>query len=191
MKRARLGGPLLSALLGLGLAPGCSDPPRPEAPACDQACKDGVALRAVRESVKLAFNLLLQGKPVGEVDASSPCVRGGEVRIVGRASSNSVQGATEVDLTYTFTGCNVLEKDTEAAENYELVVTGVITQKGTLAVQPTATTALLFAGKGVDVVGTVYAPALPYEERACDLEVMQNGDAVAGTFCGRTAGFRF
>ena len=189
MKRVRV--PLLAALVALGLAPACSDPPRPEAPPCDQACKDGVALRAVRESVKLAFNLLLQGKPVGDVDASSPCVRGGEVRIVGRATSNAVQGATEVDLTYTFTGCSVLEKDTEAAENYELAISGTITQKGTLAVQPTATTALLFRGERIDVVGTVYAPALPYEERGCGLDAMQNGDAVAGTMCGRTAGFRF
>ncbi len=178
-------------LSAVALMLSCSDPPRPEAPPCDQACKDGVALRALRESVKLAYNLLLQGKPVGDYDVASPCIRGGTVRVVGRATSNSVQGATDVDLTYTFQGCTVLEKDTEPPENYELVISGVVSEKGTIAVQPSATTALLFKGTGVAMSGTVYTPPLPYDEKACDLDILQSGDNVAGTLCGRTAGFRF
>jgi hypothetical protein len=183
----------LGFTLGLGALAGaaCGDAPRPEAPPCDGACKDGVALRATRETVKLAYNLLLQGKPVGEVDASSPCIRGGAVRVVGRATSNAVQGATEVDLTYTFDRCSVLAKDTDAARNYELAVTGTITQQGTLAVQPTATTALILKSAGLTLSGTVYAPALPYDEKECDLDVVQNGDKVGGTLCGRTATFSF
>lgn len=184
-KRLALG--VLAVLAGAS----CGDPPRPEAPPCDQACKDGIALRATRETVKLAYNLLLQGKPVGEVDVSSECIRGGSVRAFGRATSNAVQGATEVDLTYTFDRCTVLEKDTEALENYELAVTGTITQKGTLAVQPTATTALILKSDALTLTGTVYAPALPYDEKNCTLDVMQNGDKVGGTLCGRSAAFTF
>lgn len=180
------------ALLGVSLLVlSCGDPPRPESPPCDQACQDGVALRATRETLKLAYNLLLQGKPVGEVDVSSPCIRGGSVRIVGRASSNAVQGATEVDLTYTLDRCTVLERDEEAPENYELEVTATITQKGVLAVQPTATTALLLKSDALTLTGTVYSPPLPYEAKDCPMDVAQNGDAVGGTLCGRTAAFAF
>ena len=35
------------------------------APPCDQLCQDSNALRAVREGMKLIYNLTLQGKPVG------------------------------------------------------------------------------------------------------------------------------
>lgn len=183
------GSALAVALVTSPLA--CGDPPRPEAAPCDQACQDGVALRATRETLKLAYNLLLQGKPVGEVDVSSPCIRSGSVRIVGRASSNAVQGATEVDLAYTFDRCAVLEKDNEAPENYELEVTGTVTQKGVLAVQPTATTALLLKSDALTLTGTVYAPALPYEAKACVMDIAQNGDAVGGTLCGRKSAFTF
>ncbi len=166
----------------------CGDPPRPEAPPCDQTCKDAVALRAVREGVKLAYNLLLQGKPVGSYDVVSPCIRGGLVRIVGTATSNPVQGATEVDLTYIFGNCSILERDEDADENYELAFSGRLTQKGIIAVQPTATTALLFKSEDIDILGNVYAPALPFEEINCNLDVLQNGNTLAGTFCGRTVG---
>lgn len=165
---------------------GCSSP-RPEAPVCDATCQDGIALRAIRESMKLAYNLLLQGKPVGTYDVSSPCPKGGKVRIVGSASSNSVQGATIVDLTYTFEGCGGTQKQSDTTSTYDVVLTGKITQQGTLAVQPSATSAALFRGTGVTLTGTVSDPPLPYDAEDCALEVAQNGNVLGGTICGRTA----
>src|SRR5262249_2516535 len=69
-------------------------------PPCDGTCQDGIAIRALRETAKLAFNLTLQGKPVGQHDETTPCPLGGSVHVFGVATSNAVQGATEVDLTY-------------------------------------------------------------------------------------------
>src|SRR5262245_58145120 len=40
----------------------------PEPPPCDDACTDGIALRSVRETMKLVYNLTLQGNDVGEQD---------------------------------------------------------------------------------------------------------------------------
>src|SRR5689334_14405646 len=83
-----------------------SDPPPP--PPCDEECKDEIALRALRETTKLAFNLTLQGKPVGEHDRSTPCPLGGTARVAGVATSNAVQGATEVKLVYVLAACGYL-----------------------------------------------------------------------------------
>src|SRR5688572_17402659 len=87
-----------------------------EVPVCDQACKDATALRAVRETMKLAFNLGLQGKPVGPQDVTVSCSKGGKVHITGTATANPVHGTTQVVLTYAFDKCAYAQKATEPKE---------------------------------------------------------------------------
>jgi hypothetical protein len=184
---------ILISLIGLALsALSCSDGPAPAPPpACDQKCKDGVGLRAMREMMKLIFNLTLQGKPVGTYDISSPCPRGGSARIFGTATSNAFQGSTEVKLTYEIRDCQYVQKDDDANENYSITVSGTITQEGTMAVQPSATTALLMKSNSITLAGSVYDPPDPYEAKECPLDIFQNGNRVAGTMCGREVGFDF
>lgn len=159
------------------------DPPAP--PPCDQLCRDQTALRTLRESMKLVFNLTLQGKPVGAHDYTVPCPLGGQARIFGTATSNATQGSTEVKLTYVLDGCTVLERDNEPKENYRMVVSGTVEQEGIIAVQPSATTALSMKSNDVSLVGTVYDPPVPYEERACATLLSQTGSRLSGVLCGR------
>jgi hypothetical protein len=189
--------PVRRALAALALAgassaaaAGCGDgqsPPGP--PPCDQKCLDSSALRALRETVKLAFNLTLQGKPVGAHDQTIPCPFGGSVRVYGEAYSNPIQGATEVTLTYELSQCAYRQVDSEAPENYQMAMTGVLTQAGTLAVQPTATTALLMSSASMSFTGSVYDPPIAYDAPECPLNVVQNGPRLSGTLCGREAGY--
>ncbi|RYE91374.1 MAG: hypothetical protein EOO75_08860 [Myxococcales bacterium] len=176
-----------------GAAPACScsTPPPPPTEACDQRCADGVALRAMRETLKLAFNLALQGKPVGPQDATGACPEGGTFRVVGEATSNALQGTTTVKLTYTFEGCVYRQIDDEVDENYRMSVTGTLTQEGTIAVQPSATTALLIRSDDLTLDGEVYVPAQDYRIEQCPTVLSQTGNAIAGTVCGRAAGFDF
>ncbi len=173
------------------VASGCSDDPPPAPPACDAKCRDGTALRALREVLKLVFNLTLQGKPVGAHDQTIPCIRGGKARIYGTAVANEIQGATEVHLTYELESCAYVQKDTEPNENYDMTLTGKVVQDGTFAVQPTATTAVLMKSDAVTFTGTVYDPPLPFEVAGCALDLAQNGSHVGGSMCGRQAGFDF
>jgi hypothetical protein len=159
-------------------------PPPRSAPRLDTG-----ALRSLRETVKLAFNLTLQGKPVGAHDLTVPCPFGGSVRVRGEAYSNPVQGATEVTLTYELAGCTYMQRDSEALENYGMALTGVLTQEGTIAVQPTATTALVMKSDSMSFAGTVYDPPVAYEAPGCALDVVQNGARLTGTICGREAGY--
>jgi hypothetical protein len=178
------------ALAALAAPAGCgsgASPPEPEP--CDQACLDTGALRSLRETVKLAFNLTLQGRPVGAHDVTIPCPFGGSVRVYGEAYSNPVQGATVVTLTYELAQCAYRQRDSEALENYGMALTGVLTQEGTIAVQPTATTALVMKSESMSFVGTVYDPPLAYEEPACVLDIVQNGARLTGSICGREAGY--
>jgi hypothetical protein len=171
-------------------SPGCGEGSKPpEPPPCDQRCQDSTALRSLRETVKLAFNLTVQGKPVGLQDVTVPCVLGGNVRVVGEANSNPIQGATEVRLTYVFAGCTYIQKDSESPENYAMTFNGTLTQEGVLAVQPTATTALRMASDAMTFSGSVYDPPLPYEQPDCPLVIAQNGSALSGLICGREAGY--
>lgn len=164
----------------------CQTSAEPPAPApCDDECKDEIAVRAIRETMKLGFNLTLQGKPVGQHDVSTPCPQGGRARIFGTVTSNSEQGATDVDLTYVLDACAYLERDDEPEENYQITVTGTLTQKGVLAVQPTSTNAVLIGSDSVTIKGTVNDPALPYEVLACPLKLGQNGNSLTGTLCDR------
>lgn len=159
----------------------------PEPPPCDEACLDGVALRGLRETAKLAFNLTLQGKPVGTHEEVRPCPLGGGVRVRGRATSNAVQGATEVDLTYDFLECGYEVKDEDANETYDLVLTGSMTQVGVLAVQPSSSSALVMKSERMRITGTVHDPPKPYDAD-CPLDLGQNGNRLNGKICGRSAG---
>jgi hypothetical protein len=166
-------------------------------PTCDQACQDGTALRGLRETMKLAYNLLIQGKPVGAQDGSTPCrssdgSQGGKVRVFGTATANAVQGSSFVELEYDFAECAYAAPPNAIPnQNYDLVVSGRVKQNGTLAVQPSSTTALLIDSGSLTLSGTVYDPPLGYELSGCELSVAQQGSRVSGTLCGRNAGFTF
>ncbi len=170
------------ALFGCGSDVG----PAPEAPpACLQLCQDRIGIRTLREAMKLVFNLTLQGKPVGQHDVTVRCPLGGQARIFGEATSNSIQGATDVRLTYVFAECTLLERDDEPDESYRMVVSGTVVQEGTLAVQPTATTALSIRSEDVTLSGTVYDPPIAYEASRCIALLSQSGNELSGTLCGR------
>lgn len=179
----------LTALSLLSLAGSCSAvDAAPEPVPCDQACRDAVALRAVREMCKLMYNLTLQGKPVGAQDRTAPCPKGGTVHVFGEATSNASQGATEVKLTYEFAGCGYQQKDSDANKSYDVVVTGAISQEGILSAQSSTTTALIMKSSQMTVTGQVHDPAQAYEADRCYLEMTQNGSHVSGKICGRDAG---
>jgi hypothetical protein len=176
---------LLLPLVSL-LACGSDVGPEPEPPPpCEQLCQDQTALRTLRESMKLVFNLALQGKPVGMHDYMVACPLGGKARIFGEAFSNATQGSTDVKLTYVLEACTVLERDDEPNENYRMTVTGTVRQEGVLAVQPTATMALSIQSADVTLVGTVYDPPIAYEAKSCPIVLSQAGSKLSGTICGR------
>lgn len=184
---------LVSLLFPLLLAPplllagcGADATPPPPPPQCDEKCKDGIAILAMRETAKLAFNLTLQGKPVGTHDKTTPCPFGGSVRVSGTATSNATQGATEVDLTYTLDNCSYLVKDDDPKRDYNTKLSGTMTQVGVLAVQPSATSALIMKSESISFEGTVYDPPLDYSVR-CPLELAQDGNVLTGRICGREA----
>jgi len=193
-RRTRLS--LLSLTL-LALS-GCGAGPRPAAaPPCDQACQDGVALRGLRTAMKIAYNFAVATKPVGAQDETAPCVsfdgsHGGSVRVFGDATVNAIQGASIVSLSYDFQDCLYsAPPDATANQNFSLTVSGLVTEVGTLSVQPTATTALVIASDSLSVSGTVYDPPLDYALTGCALSVIQNGNALSGALCERRAGFTF
>jgi hypothetical protein len=157
-------------------------------PPCDQTCEDQIGVRGTREVIKLVYNLGLQGKPVGNEDAMAPCPLGGSAHVFGTASSNAIQGSTEVQLTYVLDHCVYQSVSTTPEDNYSLTVSGTFVEMGTLAVQPSATTALGIHGTGVTVSGTVDDPAVPYDDENCVLDVQQDGNDVSGTLCTRTVG---
>jgi hypothetical protein len=179
------------ALLGsLGVLSACgSDESEPEIKICDAICRDESAVRALRETIKVVYNLTLQANPVGEQDETTRCPLGGRARVRGVATSLAEQGASELALVYELEDCAYLQRDDEAPENYDTVISGTIVEQGTLAVQPTATTALIFESESISVVGTVYDPPSDYDEPDCALRLAQNGNNFAGTFCGRKVGF--
>ena len=189
----------ISAAFALTWLVGCGAGAKPApAPPCDQTCQDGVALRALRTEMKLAFNLTVMGQPVGAQDETVPCLPIGDsgvgsVHVFGDAESNADQGSTFLNpLNYDFKNCAYsMPPDETADQNFSIVLTGLITEQGTLAQQPTTTTALGIQSTSVTLTGTVYDPPLDYTASDCALSVNQNGSLVAGTFCGRAAGFTF
>ncbi len=187
--------PLAVSLLMLGVCvafpPSCSsDPVAVDAgpPPCDQECQDKTAVRAVREMMKLVYNLTLQGKPVGPQNAAVACPKGGKAFIYGTATSNAEQGTTELKLTYEAEACGYEQRDNDVEESYDVVLTAKIVQEGVLAVQPSSSTALVMKGEGVTLSGTIRLPAVAYRAEACKLDMTQNGNRLTATFCGRTVG---
>jgi hypothetical protein len=167
---------------------GCSDDKAEPSPPCEERCRDNTAARALRETMKLAYNLTLQGNPVGPQDELTPCPLGGSAHVFGDASSNPKFGATEVDLTYELDACHYFSRDEAPGENYDMVVTGTLTQVGTLAVQPTATTALVIQSGSVTLTGNVYDPPIDYAADACAVALGQDGNFLSGKLCGREVG---
>ena len=179
---------LLFALL---LATACGDPGEADpAPPCDMECQDANAMRALRATTKLIFNLTLQGKPVGAQDETTDCPQGGSARVFGTATSNAVQGASELDLTYEFSDCHRLARDDDPGENYDVTINGTMTQKGILAVQPTATTGLVMKSDSMTLEGTIYDPPIAYSAVDCVIELGQSGNNLSGFICGRAAGLK-
>jgi hypothetical protein len=155
---------------------------------CDQKCQDNSALRALRETVKLIYNLTLQAKPVGVQDERVDCPQGGRAHVFGTATSNALQGATQVELTYELEACAYLQRDDDAEENYDITLHGTLTQRGTIAVQPSATTALLLQSDALSLSGTVHDPQIPYSQAGCVAQLTQNGNRLSGMLCGRAVG---
>jgi hypothetical protein len=180
---------LLASLLLLLAAPSCTDDSAPSAPPCDDACRDDTAARSLREIIKLVYNLTLQGNAIGEQDETTRCPHGGTARVAGVASSNAEQGANELALGYELQDCAYQHKDDDADESYDVVISGVVTEHGTLAVQPTATTALIFESEAISISGTVYDPPFDYAESDCALRLAQNGNHLSGSWCEREIGF--
>jgi hypothetical protein len=176
-----------TALLALA-ASGCADEQAEASPPCEQKCQDKSAVRALRETMKLVYNITLQGNPVGPQDETTPCPLGGSAHVFGTATSNAKFGSTEVDLTYELQACHYLSRDEEPGENYDMTVTATVTQTGTLAVQPTATTALVMQSAAVTLSGNVYDPPIDYSADACAVELGQDGNQLSGTICGREVG---
>jgi hypothetical protein len=156
--------------------------------------------------MKFAFNDTFQSKDVGEHDLTTHKFLRGSARVFGTAFANGEQGVTEVNLTYVFTQAVYAKKEDEPEENYAIGLDGTIRQEGKIAVQPSAPTALKMVSDWVAVVGVVYDPPINYYARqedggvemadggpavGCTLEIVQNGNSVAGKFCGRDAGFGF
>jgi hypothetical protein len=167
----------------------CGDgKPAEPAPPCEAECQDRVALRALRETLKLVYNLTLQGKPVGPQDASMSCPLGGRARVSGFATSNPEQGANELELEYVLEACAYLKQDAEPEENFAMGFEGIVRQSGVLAIQPSATTALVFSSESLSMLGMVYDPPLNFSGNACAVMVAQNGRNISGTFCGRPTG---
>ena len=177
---------LLFVLL-LVIGGGCTSGPTPDPPPpCDQLCLDGIGVAALRTTLKQVFNATLQGAPVGNQDAKYTCPLGGSAHVFGTAKSNAIQGATEVDLTYELAGCVLLNQDTDPKQVYNVTSTGTVHQVGTFAVQPTATTSVGLSSDAVTITGTVYDPPDPYDAQTCKLQVVQDGNHIAGLVCDRS-----
>jgi hypothetical protein len=189
MQTAKLSSRLARLALLAALNACANERTEPEPKTCDAACRDESAVRSLRETIKVVYNLTLQANDVGEQDETARCPLGGSARVTGRAGSLAEQGATELELIYELTDCAYLQRDDEPEENYDMVISGSITEQGILAVQPTATTALIFESSSISLRGTVYDPPADYSEVDCALRLAQNGNAFSGTFCGRKIGF--
>ncbi len=191
----------------LTLELGCNGAgPSPTSPPCDQTCQDSVALRGFRETLKQVFNGALQAQPVGAQDVTYDCAPlGGTAHITGNAISNADVGSTTVSLTYVFDGCRYVAQDTDPTQNYDLTLTGVVVETGTIAVQPGSTTSLAITSDAAILAGSVYSPPILFATDggvdlidagdagglglgACAILMSQDGNQISGTICGRTAG---
>jgi hypothetical protein len=173
----------MAGALGCGGSAGKPD----AAAACGPPCADAIALRALRDAMKVVYNVTLQGKPVGAQDQTTPCPLGGSARVHGEATSNADQGTTSVSLTYEFMHCAYSETDTDPNQTLNMTLTGAVTEIGTIAVQPSATTSLRFESSAMTLSGTVYSPPMTYDQ-TCAVTLGQSGNDLSGTLCGRAAG---
>lgn len=174
----------------LALVSGCASAeaaPEP-APPCDAACQDEVAMRGLRKAIKLIYNIKLQGRPVGDQSAESPCPQGGKASVSGTASSDPDQGATLVDLNYSFADCRYVHPDDQPTDSYEVTANGSISERGVIAVQPSTTTALVFESDAFSLSGSIYDPGIDYSAEGCELALSQNGNELSGLWCGRDVG---
>jgi hypothetical protein len=130
----------------------------------------------------------LQGKPVGAQDQTAPCPLGGTAHVFGNATSNALQGATNVQLTYVFDHCGYQRQDTDPDQNYSMTLTGTTTETGTIALQPTSTTSLTLKSDAMTFTGTVHDPPVDYSAGECALELGQDGNQLSGKICARDAG---
>jgi hypothetical protein len=176
-------------LLLLPLLVACGSAEEAEPTTCDAVCQDEVAARSLREVIKLVYNLTLQGNAVGVQDETTRCPHGGQARVGGVATSVADQGVSELELGYALEECAYQHHDDDAEESYDVVVSGVVLETGMLAVQPTATTALIFESDAVSLEGEVFDPPLPYAETDCALRLAQDGQHLSGSWCGRSIGF--
>ena len=62
--------------------------------------------------------------------------------------------------------------------------TGVFTQEGILAVQPTSPSAVIMRSDMMKIEGTVYDPPLAYNVD-CPLQLGQSGNSLSGKICDR------
>jgi hypothetical protein len=176
----------VSAMLPL-LSLGCAEEEAPPPARCEEKCKDAVAVRALREMVKFAYNATLQGNPIGPQDETIPCPLGGQARVFGEATANTDQGANEVSLTYVLEQCHYLfREDEEPAKSFNLTFNGELHQQGTLAVQPTARMALVMMSASLTASGTVYDPPLDFSAEACVIDLEQDENDLFGEICGRS-----
>jgi hypothetical protein len=138
--------------------------------------------------MKLMYNLTLQGRPVGTQDARGPCPLGGTAHVFGTATSDAAQGSTDVMLTYVLDHCAYMAEDSDPTRTYDVIVSGTIQEQGTLAVQPSSTSAVDISCPAIDISGTVEDPPVGYQVSACALAAGQSGSKLSGTICGRPAG---
>lgn len=176
-------------LLGSIALSGCSADEAAPSKTCDAECRDESAVRSLREVIKVVYNLTLQANRVGEQDETTRCPLGGSARVQGFASSLAEQGATELLLVYELDECAYLQRDDEPEESYDVVISGAVSEQGILAVQPTATTALIFEADSISLAGTVYDPPVSYAEPDCALRFGQDGNHFSGDWCGRRVAF--
>ncbi len=179
---------VMIGLLGL-CSGGCGNEEEAKPKTCDPECQDQVAARSLRDVIKLVYNLTLQGNPVGMQDETTRCPHGGSARVGGVATSVADQGANDLELGYALESCAYQHKDDDAEESYDVVISGIVLETGVLAVQPTATTALIFESEAISIEGEVFDPPVPYAETACALRLAQDGQHLSGTWCGRQTGF--
>jgi hypothetical protein len=184
-----------AALLSPLALASCSGPSTPEPPppaACAQDCQDAVVVRALRETIRIAFNLGLQGEPVGEQDKTLPCPEGGKVHITGTATTDASTGTNIIDLTYDFAGCRAIKTLSGRDGTYDITWTGVVVESGKISNLSGSTTALVFSCDSLVFTGNITdsAPPLAVED-ACKLTLTQDGSTLSGTLCGRKTGFSF
>jgi hypothetical protein len=142
----------------------------------------------MRLTLKVMFNLTVQGSSVGMQDATKACPLGGTAHIFGTATSNAVQGATDVQLTYVLDHCRYIQVDPDPTQSFQMTFTGTVQEMGTLSALSNSTTAIELSSDSFTFSGTVYDPPVNYEEDACAFQLGQSGNRLAGMMCGRVAG---